>query len=177
MTDHGAAVSVTKKKECLEFLSKAYAMVDDPSTGSIISWGFNGDSFIVWNLPECRRDLLPRLFGINDFGKFQLHGFKKVASAHLEYARDDFVKGRPELLEKIAQSFYDKREKKMKPLRDALRNCKKDEDLKVTKEWLASQERERRDQVDKDLLKNADLLLLSISREKERRAHALATFN
>ncbi|XP_019089451.1 PREDICTED: heat stress transcription factor A-4a-like isoform X1 [Camelina sativa] len=178
--NHGAPhpVSIEQKKMCLDFMRKAYAMVDDPSTDLIISWGFNRDSFIVWHPPECYRDLLPRLLGVPDFYRFRLYGFKKVVSSvHLEYARDDFVKGRPELLEKIGQSFLEEREKKMKPLRDAMRNCKNmDEERLVTKEWMATLERERRVQVDKDFLKDADLLLLRISKYKERRAKSFTRF-
>ncbi|GKV50524.1 hypothetical protein SLEP1_g57227 [Rubroshorea leprosula] len=31
------------------FLKKCYDMVDDDSTDSIISWGQNIDSFVVWD--------------------------------------------------------------------------------------------------------------------------------
>ncbi|CAL9226059.1 unnamed protein product [Arabidopsis halleri] len=163
---------------CLDFVRKVYEMVDDPSTDSIISWGFNGDSFIVWNSPECLRDLFPRLLGVKDFGTLTSYGFKKVAlSGHLEYANDYFVRGKPELLEKIGQSFIDAREKRMKPLIDGLLSCKSyDERDLFMKEWNERKGREQRAKMDKALLKDADLLLLRIAREKERRANALASF-
>ncbi|KAF7836556.1 heat stress transcription factor A-1b-like [Senna tora] len=42
------------------FLSKTYDMVDGPSTNSVVSWSDNGNSFVVWNVPEFARDILPK---------------------------------------------------------------------------------------------------------------------
>lgn len=52
------------------FLVKAYDMVDDPSTDSIVGWSPSNKSFIVWNPPEFCRDLLPRFFKHNNFSSF-----------------------------------------------------------------------------------------------------------
>jgi hypothetical protein len=52
------------------FLAKAYEMVDDPSSDSIVSWSQNNKSFVVWNPPEFARDLLPRFFKHNNFSSF-----------------------------------------------------------------------------------------------------------
>ncbi|GFY83952.1 heat shock factor 3 [Actinidia rufa] len=52
------------------FLSKTYDMVDDPSTDSIVSWSNSKNSFVVWNVPEFTRDLLPKYFKHNNFSSF-----------------------------------------------------------------------------------------------------------
>lgn len=52
------------------FLTKTYEMVEDPATDSIVSWGHNGHSFIVWNPPEFARFLLPTYFKHNNFSSF-----------------------------------------------------------------------------------------------------------
>ncbi|GMP25264.1 hypothetical protein CsSME_00002214 [Camellia sinensis var. sinensis] len=52
------------------FLSKTYDMVNDPSTDSIVSWSNNNNSFVVWNVPEFARDLLPKCFKHNNFSSF-----------------------------------------------------------------------------------------------------------
>ncbi|KAJ6728412.1 HEAT SHOCK TRANSCRIPTION FACTOR [Salix koriyanagi] len=43
------------------FLSKTYDMVDDPATDAVVSWSSTNNSFVVWNLPEFSRDLLPKM--------------------------------------------------------------------------------------------------------------------
>lgn len=52
------------------FLTKTYEMVDDPSTNSVVSWGPNDNSFIVWSPLEFARDLLPKYFKHNNFSSF-----------------------------------------------------------------------------------------------------------
>ncbi|KAL0754207.1 hypothetical protein Bca101_091875 [Brassica carinata] len=91
-----------------DFLGKAYEMVDDPSTDKIISWGPNGTSFI---------------------------GFRKISVSggqQLEFVCDDFVKGHPELLEKISDRYVAKlrafHEKRYKPFEDRLKNAKTKEE-------------------------------------------------
>mmetsp|Transcript_65882 Transcript_65882/g.208513 ORF Transcript_65882/g.208513 Transcript_65882/m.208513 type:complete len:125 (+) Transcript_65882:126-500(+) len=37
------------------FLSKTFAVVDDPTTDGIVSWGTSGTSFVVWKPPEFSR--------------------------------------------------------------------------------------------------------------------------
>lgn len=53
-----------------DFVKKAYEMVDDPSTDSIVSWGPDGSSFIVWRPLECKRDLLTKHLQIYSFAQF-----------------------------------------------------------------------------------------------------------
>lgn len=52
------------------FLTKTYEMVDDPTTNLVVSWGPSNNSFIVWNLTEFCRDLLPKYFKHNNFSSF-----------------------------------------------------------------------------------------------------------
>ncbi|CAL9225798.1 unnamed protein product [Arabidopsis halleri] len=96
------------RNEISDFLKKAYELVDDPSTDSIISWSPNGLSFVVLKPLECSRDLLTRRLQITNFSPFQSYGFRKIdisPGQELEFACDDFVRGKPELLDKIAQRY------------------------------------------------------------------------
>ncbi|KAL0913779.1 hypothetical protein M5K25_017264 [Dendrobium thyrsiflorum] len=52
------------------FLSKTYAMVDDPLTDSIVSWGPWNNTFVVWEPLVFARDLLPKYFKHNNFASF-----------------------------------------------------------------------------------------------------------
>ena len=48
----------------------SYDLVDDPSTDATVSWGADGQSFIVWRPAEFARDLLPLQFKHNNFSSF-----------------------------------------------------------------------------------------------------------
>lgn len=52
------------------FLSKTYDMVDDISTDSVVSWSSNNKSFVVWNVPEFSKELLPKFFKHKNFASF-----------------------------------------------------------------------------------------------------------
>ncbi|KAG7536391.1 Heat shock factor (HSF)-type DNA-binding, partial [Arabidopsis suecica] len=97
--------SVSLRRLFVTRLDRTYEVVDDPSTDSIISWSQSGKSFIVWNPSEFCKDLLHRCFGHHHFPLFTRtlndYGIKKVHSELWEFADDDFVKGRPELIRNI----------------------------------------------------------------------------
>lgn len=87
------------------FLTKTYEMVDDPSTGHIVSWSQNDKSFIVWDPPEFAKELLPKYFKHSNFSSFirqlNTYGFRKIDPEQWEFANDDFIRGQPQLLKNI----------------------------------------------------------------------------
>lgn len=87
------------------FLTKTYAMVNDASSASIISWSPDGTSFVVWQPAEFSRDVLPQYFKHNNFSSFvrqlNVYGFRKVHTDRWQFAHWNFRRGKPELLVKI----------------------------------------------------------------------------
>ena len=52
------------------FLTKTYALVDDPETDDIISWNKNGNGFVVSNPTAFANHLLPVSFKHNNLSSF-----------------------------------------------------------------------------------------------------------
>ncbi|SAM02348.1 hypothetical protein [Absidia glauca] len=98
------------------FVHKLYNMVLDDQFQHLISWSYTGASFIVCNIMEFSRDVLPKHFKHNNFSSFvrqlNMYGFHKVNKSPRghrtlaenqiwEFSHQKFLRGRPDLLDDI----------------------------------------------------------------------------
>ncbi|KAI8051518.1 HSF-type DNA-binding-domain-containing protein [Syncephalis plumigaleata] len=91
-------------------------MVTDKKHQHLISWNFSGTSFVVNNITEFARSVLPEHFKHSNFSSFvrqlNMYGFHKVNKSPRghrtaaetqvwEFSHPKFVRNRPDLLDDI----------------------------------------------------------------------------
>ncbi|KAJ2726149.1 hypothetical protein GGI07_000788 [Coemansia sp. Benny D115] len=111
-----SSVSSNGSKVSNTFVSKLHEMVNDSQYQHLISWNFSGTSFVVCNIMEFSRELLPKHFKHNNFSSFvrqlNMYGFHKVNKSPRghrtmaenqiwEFSHSKFIRDRPDLLEQI----------------------------------------------------------------------------
>ncbi|KAG1144356.1 hypothetical protein G6F37_011803 [Rhizopus arrhizus] len=108
--------STDKPAHLNTFVHKLYNMVIDPYYQHLISWSYSGSSFIVCNLMEFSKDVLPKHFKHNNFSSFvrqlNMYGFHKVNKSPRghrtlaenqiwEFSHKKFLRNRIDLLDDI----------------------------------------------------------------------------
>ncbi|CAH1270517.1 HSF1 [Branchiostoma lanceolatum] len=97
------------------FLTKLWTLVEDPSTNELIFWSTNGTSFHVYDQARFAKEVLPKFFKHNNMASFvrqlNMYGFRKVMNVEsgglkadrddMEFSHQNFVRGKPNLLEQI----------------------------------------------------------------------------
>ncbi|KAI8599044.1 HSF-type DNA-binding-domain-containing protein [Dissophora ornata] len=98
------------------FVHKLHNMVVDKQYQHLIAWNYTGTSFIVCNIMEFSRDVLPKHFKHNNFSSFvrqlNMYGFHKVNKSPRghrtlaenqiwEFSHQKFLRGRQDLLDDI----------------------------------------------------------------------------
>ncbi|KAJ1964788.1 hypothetical protein GGI12_001194 [Dipsacomyces acuminosporus] len=116
MGSRRSSVSSNGSKLGNTFVSKLHEMVNDSQYQHLISWNFSGTSFVVCNIMEFSRELLPKHFKHNNFSSFvrqlNMYGFHKVNKSPRghrtmaenqiwEFSHPKFIRDRPDLLDQI----------------------------------------------------------------------------
>ncbi|ORZ09295.1 HSF-type DNA-binding-domain-containing protein [Absidia repens] len=98
------------------FVHKLFNMVLDDQYQHLIAWNYVGSSFIVCNIMDFSKDVLPKHFKHNNFSSFvrqlNMYGFHKINKSPRghrtlaenqiwEFSHQKFLRGRPELLDDI----------------------------------------------------------------------------
>ncbi|KAK9712890.1 kinase-regulated stress-responsive transcription factor skn7 [Basidiobolus ranarum] len=105
-----------------DFVKKLYRMLEDSTHNHIVSWGMNGDTFVVREPNEFARNILPKHFKHNNFASFvrQLnkYDFHKIKNSEdsnkpygdqaWEFQHPKFQYNKRELLEMIKRKIPNK---------------------------------------------------------------------
>ncbi|XP_078398288.1 heat shock factor protein 2 [Cetorhinus maximus] len=98
------------------FLTKLWALVEDPHTNEFICWNQNGHGFLVLDEQRFAKEILPKYFKHNNMASFvrqlNMYGFRKVLNVDagivkqerdgpVEFQHPYFKQGQDELLENI----------------------------------------------------------------------------
>ncbi|KAG8686768.1 kinase-regulated stress-responsive transcription factor skn7, partial [Ceratobasidium sp. 395] len=71
-----------------DFVKKLFKMLEDPQFGHVVTWGPQGDCFVVKDVTEFTKSILPRMFKHSNFASFvrQLnkYDFHKLKNAEAE---------------------------------------------------------------------------------------------
>jgi osomolarity two-component system response regulator SKN7 len=133
-----AAADATQaaNKGTSDFVKKLFSMLDDKAYDSVVAWSPSGESFIVKDMNDFTKHVLPRNFRHSNFASFvrQLnkYDFHKVKNPedgaasvgeHVwEFQHPDFVRGRDDLLENVKRKIPAKKKPAKPGLVDADRD-------------------------------------------------------
>ncbi|TKY85345.1 hypothetical protein EX895_005507 [Sporisorium graminicola] len=120
--------SQTANKGTSDFVKKLFSMLDDKAYESVVAWSPSGESFIVKDMNDFTKHVLPRNFRHSNFASFvrQLnkYDFHKVKNPedgsgtvgeHVwEFQHPDFVRGREDLLENVKRKIPAKKKPNLK---------------------------------------------------------------
>ncbi|KAI6097986.1 HSF-type DNA-binding-domain-containing protein [Pisolithus thermaeus] len=96
-----------------DFVKKLYKMLEDQSFSHVVSWGPNGDCFVVKDMNEFTKSILPRMFKHSNFAsfvrqlnKYDFHKVKNTDDTQFgehswTFRHPDFHADRREALENI----------------------------------------------------------------------------
>ncbi|KAH6887317.1 HSF-type DNA-binding-domain-containing protein [Coprinopsis sp. MPI-PUGE-AT-0042] len=96
-----------------DFVKKLYNILDDPAVQAVVSWGPKGDYFVVKDVYEFTKTILPRLYNHSNFASFvrQLnkYDFHKVRTMggntfdehSWAFCHPDFLADRRDILENV----------------------------------------------------------------------------
>lgn len=118
----------TANKGTSDFVKKLFSMLDDKAYESVVAWSPSGESFIVKDMNDFTKHVLPRNFRHSNFASFvrQLnkYDFHKVKNPedgsgtvgeHVwEFQHPDFVRGREDLLENVKRKIPAKKKSNLK---------------------------------------------------------------
>jgi hypothetical protein len=89
------------------FLSKTYEIFNTPEFDEVCGWGPKGETIVIKKIEDFSKKVLPKFFKHSNFQSFvrqlNMYDFHKTVQdpSNGEFSHQYFIKGRPDLLEKI----------------------------------------------------------------------------